>query len=49
MDSLEKMNGSYVTDDLRGRHGDAVWRVRWGEDWLSSIFYWSFNPRWIAS
>lgn len=34
MDSLEKMNGSYVTDDLRGRHGDAVWRVRWGEDWL---------------
>jgi len=34
LDSLEKMNGSYVTDDLRGRHGDAVWRVRWGEDWL---------------
>ena len=21
LDSLEKMNGSYVTDDLRGRHG----------------------------
>ncbi|WP_101676311.1 Rpn family recombination-promoting nuclease/putative transposase [Alloalcanivorax mobilis] len=34
LDSLEKMNGSYVTDDLRGRHGDAVWRIRWGEDWL---------------
>ena len=32
--SLEKMNGSYVTDDLRGRHGDAVWRIRWGEEWL---------------
>ncbi len=32
--SLEKMNGSYVTDNLRGRHGDAVWRVRWGGDWL---------------
>ena len=26
--SLEKMNGSYVSDDLRGRHGDAVWRMR---------------------
>lgn len=34
LDSLEKMNGSYVTDDLRSRHGDAVWRLRWGEDWL---------------
>ncbi|HAI33504.1 MAG TPA: transposase [Alcanivorax sp.] len=32
--SLQKMNGSYVTDDLRGRHGDAIWRVRWGEEWL---------------
>ncbi|WP_339855577.1 Rpn family recombination-promoting nuclease/putative transposase, partial [Porticoccus hydrocarbonoclasticus] len=32
LDSLEKMNGSYVTDDLRGRHGDAVWRIRWGEE-----------------
>ena len=24
MDSLEEMSGSYVTDDLRGRHGYAV-------------------------
>src|SRR5690606_11394021 len=32
--SLEKMNGSYVTDDLRSRHADAIWRVRWGSDWL---------------
>ena len=34
LSSLQKMNGSYVTDDLRGRHGDAIWRVRWGEEWL---------------
>ena len=34
LESLEKTNGSYVTDDLRGRHGDAVWRIRWGEEWL---------------
>ncbi|SOC28048.1 predicted transposase YdaD [Alloalcanivorax xenomutans] len=30
LDSLEKVNGSYVSDDLRSRHDDAVWRVRWG-------------------
>lgn len=33
-DSLEKMNGSYVTDDLRSRHADAIWRVKWGSQWL---------------
>lgn len=33
-DSLEKMNGSYVTDDLRSRHADTIWRIRWGGDWL---------------
>lgn len=32
--SLEKMNGSYVTDDLRSRHADAIWRVKWGGQWL---------------
>ncbi len=24
----------YVSDDLRGREDDIIWRVRWGEDWL---------------
>ena len=33
-DTLEKVNGSYVSDDLRGRADDIVWRVRWGKDWL---------------
>jgi predicted transposase/invertase (TIGR01784 family) len=32
--TLEKVNGSYVSDDLRQRADDVVWRVRWGEDWL---------------
>ena len=32
--TLEKVNGSYVSDDLRGRADDVVWRVRWGKDWL---------------
>ena len=26
--TLEKVNASYVTDDLRDRHDDVVWRVR---------------------
>ncbi len=32
--SLEKVSGSYVTDDLRDRADDVVWRVRWGGEWL---------------
>ncbi len=32
--SLEKVAGSYVSDDLRERSDDVVWRVRWGEDWI---------------
>jgi len=32
--SLEKVNGSYVSDDLRERADDLVWRVRWGERWI---------------
>ena len=47
LDSLEKMNGSYVTDDLRGRHGDAVWRVRWGEDWLYVYLLLEFQSKTI--
>jgi predicted transposase/invertase (TIGR01784 family) len=32
--SLEKVSGSYVSDDIRDREDDAIWRIRWGEDWL---------------
>jgi predicted transposase/invertase (TIGR01784 family) len=32
--TLEKMPGSYVTDDLRQRHGDVVWRVRADGEWI---------------
>jgi predicted transposase YdaD len=32
--SLEKVSGSYVGDDLRDRHNDVVWRLRWGPRWL---------------
>lgn len=33
-DSLQKVSGSYVSDDLRDRTDDIVWRARWGEGWL---------------
>ena len=32
--TLERMSGSYVTDDLREREDDIIWRMRWGKDWL---------------
>lgn len=37
--TLEKVSGSYVSDDLRERHDDVIWRIHWGKepdktDWL---------------
>ncbi|MBF0624819.1 MAG: Rpn family recombination-promoting nuclease/putative transposase [Magnetococcales bacterium] len=32
--TLEKVGGSQVTDDLRERHSDVIWRLRWGAEWL---------------
>lgn len=32
--TLEKVNNSYVADDLRDRVDDIVWKVRWGAGWL---------------
>ena len=34
MDSLERVSGSYVSDDLRAREDDIIWRVRWRDRWL---------------
>lgn len=31
--TLERCRGSYVTDDLRERHDDIIWRVRWRGTW----------------
>jgi hypothetical protein len=31
--TLEKMPQSYVTDDLRDRHDDIIWRVKWKGTW----------------
>ena len=32
--SLERVNASYVSDSLRGRCDDVVWRVRYSDRWL---------------
>jgi len=32
--TLEKASGSYVSDDLRDREDDVIWRVRFGDDWI---------------
>jgi hypothetical protein len=33
-ESLERVGSSYVSDDLRERSDDVVWRVRWGKNWI---------------
>jgi predicted transposase YdaD len=32
--TLEKSGGSYVTDDLREREDDVIWRIRRRDGWL---------------
>ena len=32
--TLEKVSGRFVSDDLRDREDDIIWRVRWGEGWF---------------
>ena len=35
LDSLERVSGTYVSDDLRDREDDVIWRVRFRDDtWL---------------
>jgi hypothetical protein len=33
-DTLERVGGSFVAEDLRGRENDVLWRVRFGPRWL---------------
>jgi len=32
--SLCRVNGSYVSDDLRARHDDMVWKIRLRDEWF---------------
>jgi len=31
--TLERVNASYVTDDLKQRHDDIIWKVKIGGQW----------------
>jgi len=33
-DTLERVSGSYVSDDFREREDDIIWRVHWRDRWL---------------
>ena len=39
-DTLERKNGSYVSDDLREREDDIIWRVKWKDEerWMFVYF-----------
>lgn len=47
--TLEKVSGSYVSDDLRDREDDIIWRVRRQGQWLYVVlleFQSSVDPGW---
>jgi len=49
--TLERCSGSYVTDDIRERHDDVVWRVLWKEKWIYIYILLEFqrrSDRWMA-
>jgi len=49
--TLEKCSGSYVSDDLRDRSDDLIWRVRWDRDGLYVHLLLEFQSgidRWMA-
>ncbi len=45
LDSLEKVSGSYVADDLRDREDDIIWRVRFRDRWLYLYLLLEFQSR----
>ncbi len=42
--TLQKLSADYVSDDLRQRHGDTVWRLRLGDGWLHVLVLLEFQP-----
>ena len=43
--TLQKLSADYVSDDLRRRHGDTVWRLRLGDGWLHVLVLLEFQSR----
>src|SRR4051794_13728831 len=47
--TLERVNGSYIADDLRARADDIIWRVRCGEHTVYLLVeFQSSNDRFMA-
>lgn len=36
LDTLERVSGSFVSDDFRKRENDIIWRVQWKDEWSSA-------------
>ena len=48
---LGELSTEYVSDELRKRHGDTVWRLRLGEHWVYLLILLEFqseDDRWMA-
>ena len=48
---LGELSTEYVSDELRKRHGDTVWRLRLGERWVYLLILLEFqseDDRWMA-
>ena len=47
--SLERVTGSFVSDDLRERHNDVIWRLRWADashdGWLYLVLEFQSAPQ----
>jgi predicted transposase/invertase (TIGR01784 family) len=49
--TLEKVSASYVSDDLRERADDVIWRIKTDKDWLYFYFLIEFQSSvdpWMA-
>ena len=43
--TLRKLSAEFVSDELRRRHGDTVWRLRLGDGWLHVLVLLEFQSR----
>jgi hypothetical protein len=41
--SLERLNASFVSEQLVRREGDVIWRIRWGPNWLYVVILLEFQ------
>ena len=51
LQTLEKQSGSYITDDLRDREDDIIWRVKFKQQWLYIYLILEFQSgidQWMA-